>query len=186
MEKIITIKFIVKKEKEKSRQSEPIDQKVLLDIVHFKHSLICKITQQLEGLELCFMPVHIIAVRLQLSKQIQLLEGYRQAEERQKSHFSASTTRTYQYETPQPAVLKIDPIRFDTQVHLYNESEGYGNWNSSSVSFSSVDRLGVSSYPVEREPFIPKIIKVNYIEGSNDQKWSSWDFPWTKKLEVCL
>lgn len=57
MEKIITIKFIVKKEKEKSRQSEPIDQKVLLDIVHFKHSLICKITQQLEGLELCFMPV---------------------------------------------------------------------------------------------------------------------------------
>ncbi|KAH9685508.1 bloom syndrome protein [Citrus sinensis] len=122
--------------------------------------------------------------RFQLSKQIQLLEGYRQAEERQKSHFSASTTRTYQYETPQPAVLKIDPIRFDTQVHLYNESEGYGNWNSSSVSFSSVDRLGVSSYPVEREPFIPKIIKVNYIEGSNDQKWSSRDFPWTKKLEA--
>lgn len=133
-------------------------------------------TLHLEGLELCFMPVHMIAVRLQLSKQIQQLESCRHGEERQKSHFSASTTHTYQYETPQPTVLKIDPIRFDTQVHLYNESEGYGNWNSSSVS----------SYPVEREPFIPKIIKVNYIEGSNDQKWSSRDFPWTKSLEVHL
>jgi bloom syndrome protein len=37
---------------------------------------------------------------------------------------------------------------------------------------------------VEREPFIPKIIDVNYIEGSGDKRWSSRDFSWTKELEV--
>ncbi|KAL5856966.1 hypothetical protein ACOSQ3_004424 [Xanthoceras sorbifolium] len=121
--------------------------------------------------------------RLQLNKQIQQLEGYLRDMERQKSHISASTTtRTFQYETPQGA-HRIDPMRFDAQVHLHNESGGYENWNSPSVSFSSVDRFGVSSCPV-REPYIPKIIEVNYIEGSNDPKWSSGDFPWTKKLEV--
>lgn len=110
--------------------------------------------------------------RLHLNKQIQQLEGYLPDVERQKSHFSASTTCSFQYETPQAASLKS----FD-----------YEKWNlSSSVPFSSVDRLGVSSYSVEREPYIPKIIEVNYIEGSNDRKWSSGDFPWTKKLEVCI
>ncbi|KAJ4717333.1 DNA helicase, ATP-dependent [Melia azedarach] len=122
--------------------------------------------------------------RLQLNKQIQQLEGFFHDDERQKSQFSASTTRTYQYETPQVAVHRIDPMRFDAQIHLYNEPGENEKWNSSSVSFSSVERFSVSSYPVEREPYIPKIIKVNYIEGSNDQKWRSCDFPWTKKLEA--
>ncbi|XP_044512347.1 ATP-dependent DNA helicase Q-like 4A isoform X2 [Mangifera indica] len=119
--------------------------------------------------------------RLHLNKQIQQLEGYLPDVERQKSHFSASTTCSFQYETPQAASLK----RFDSQFHIHNGGEGYEKWNlSSSVPFSSVDRLGVSSYPVERQPYVPKIIEVNYIEGSNDQKWSSGDFPWTKKLEA--
>ncbi|XVF01151.1 hypothetical protein REPUB_Repub04eG0063700 [Reevesia pubescens] len=123
--------------------------------------------------------------RLQLNKQIQQLERYISDVERQKSHFSASTaTRTFQYGTPQTASFSIDPIRFDTQVHLRNEPNGYENWNSSSVSFSSVNSFAASSGPMEREPYIPKIIEVNYIEGSNDQKWSSRDFPWTKKLEA--
>lgn len=135
---------------------------------------------------MCFIPVHIFVVRLQLNKQIQQLEGFFHDDERQKSQFSASTTRTYQYETPQVAVHRIDPMRFDAQIHLYNEPGENEKWNSSSVSFSSVERFSVSSYPVEREPYIPKIIKVNYIEGSNDQKWRSCDFPWTKKLEVCI
>ncbi|KAK6240973.1 hypothetical protein SCA6_006362 [Theobroma cacao] len=123
--------------------------------------------------------------RLQLNKQIQQLERYICDMERQKSHFSASTaTRTFLYGTPQTASFSIDPIRFDAQVHLCNEPNGYENWNSSSVSFSSVNNFGVSSGPMEREPYVPKIIEVNYIEGSNDQKWSSRDFPWTKKLEA--
>ncbi|XVE49096.1 hypothetical protein DITRI_Ditri01bG0054600 [Diplodiscus trichospermus] len=123
--------------------------------------------------------------RLQLNKQIQLLEKYISDVERQKSHFSASTaTRTFLYGTPQTASFSIDPVQFDAQVHLRNEPNGYENWNSSTVSFSSVNSFGVSSGPTEREPYIPKIIEVNYIEGSNDQKWSSRDFPWTKMLEA--
>ncbi|KAL3598122.1 hypothetical protein D5086_006040 [Populus alba] len=44
--------------------------------------------------------------------------------------------------------------------------------------------FGVSSVPLEREPYIPSFVEVNYIEGSNDPKWSSTNFPWTKKLEA--
>ncbi|XWS54876.1 hypothetical protein CRYUN_Cryun10bG0127200 [Craigia yunnanensis] len=123
--------------------------------------------------------------RLQLNKQIPELERYISDGERQKSHFSASSaTHTFLYGAPQTASFSIDPIRFDAQVHLHNEPNGYENCNSSSVSFSSANNFGVSSGPMEREPYIPKIIEVNYIEGSNDQKWSSRDFPWTKKLEA--
>jgi bloom syndrome protein len=39
---------------------------------------------------------------------------------------------------------------------------------------------------MEREPYIPKYVEVNYIEGSNDKKCSSGNFPWTKKLEVLI
>ncbi|CAN6703528.1 unnamed protein product [Malus baccata var. baccata] len=127
--------------------------------------------------------------RLQLNKQIQQLEKYlcnnSLDEERRKSHFSASTAtpRPFQCETPQAAAFRTDPMRFDSQVHPHNESGGYERCNSSSVSFSSVDRLGFSSCPVEREPCISKFVEVNYIEGSKDKKWSSDNFPWTKKLE---
>jgi len=123
--------------------------------------------------------------RLQLNKQIQQLEKYLRDEERQKSHFSASTlVRNLQYETPQSAACKIDPMRFDAQVHLRNDLNEYEKWNAPSVSFSSIDSFGVSSVPLEREPYIPSFVEVNYIEGSNDPKWSSTNFPWTKKLEV--
>ncbi|KAF2319851.1 hypothetical protein GH714_019616 [Hevea brasiliensis] len=79
---------------------------------------------------------------------------------------------------------RIDTPRFNSQVHLQNEPGSYDNWNLPSVSFSSVNSFGVSSGPIEREPYIPKFIEVNYIEGSNDPKWSSTNFPWTKKLEA--
>ncbi|KAM1556348.1 hypothetical protein ACFX15_039383 [Malus domestica] len=127
--------------------------------------------------------------RLQLNKQIQQLEKYlcnnSLDEERRKSHFSASTAtpRPFQCETPQATAFRTDPMRFDSQVHPHNESGGYERCNSSSVSFSSVDMLGFSSCPVEREPCISKFVEVNYIEGSKDKKWSSDNFPWTKKLE---
>ncbi|GAV61187.1 DEAD domain-containing protein/Helicase_C domain-containing protein/HRDC domain-containing protein/RQC domain-containing protein [Cephalotus follicularis] len=123
--------------------------------------------------------------RLQLNKQIQLFEIHIRDTERKKSQFSASTaTCNFQYETPQAAPFRIDPMRFDAQVKLRNEPDGSDNWNSSSMPFSSLDRFGVSSGPGEREPYIPKYVEVNYIEGSHDQKWSSGNFPWAKKLEV--
>ncbi|GMI88192.1 hypothetical protein like AT1G10930 [Hibiscus trionum] len=121
--------------------------------------------------------------RLQLNKQIQQLERYICDVERKRSSFSASTaTHTFQYGTPQTASFNTKPIQFDAQVHLRNDPNGHDNWNSS-TTFSSVNSFGISSGPIEREPYVPQIIDVNYIEGSNDQKWSSRDFPWTKKLE---
>ncbi|XP_012071305.1 ATP-dependent DNA helicase Q-like 4A isoform X1 [Jatropha curcas] len=123
--------------------------------------------------------------RLQLNKQIPQLERYLRDDERKKSHFSASTmTGNFQYETPQSTACRIDPMRFDAHVHLRSEPAGRENWNLPSVSFPSVDRLGFSSGPIEREPYVPRFIEVNYIEGSNDPKWSSKNFAWTKKLEA--
>ncbi|KAL1828331.1 ATP-dependent DNA helicase Q-like 4A isoform X2 [Daucus carota subsp. sativus] len=119
--------------------------------------------------------------RAQLKKQIQQLEKHLHTtsveEERRKSQFSASTasSRTIYSETPSAAAFHIDPMRLDTQFHMRNEPDGFDRWNSS---------YGVPPTPVEREPYIPKYIDVNYIEGSNDKKWSSLSFPWTKKLEV--
>lgn len=131
------------------------------------------------------MVVDVLSVRLQLNKKIQQLEKFLHDVERQNSNYSASTTtQAFQYETPQASVLRTNYMNSDAQVHSYYESGRYDNGNLSSVSFSSVDRFGVPSYPVEREPYIPKIIDVNYIEGSNDPKWSNVDFPWTKELEV--
>lgn len=129
-------------------------------------------------------------VRLNLNKQIQQLEIHLRAvsvdEERKKSHFSASTATQSQFQTPPPTAVGIDPMRFDAQVHLRNEPDNYENWNTPSVSFSSTDRSVVTPYPVEKEPYIPKLIEVNYIEGSSDKQWSTGNFPWTKKLEVLI
>ncbi|XP_057464955.1 ATP-dependent DNA helicase Q-like 4A isoform X2 [Actinidia eriantha] len=127
--------------------------------------------------------------RLQLNKQVQQLEKYLRStsvdEERQKSQFSASTapSRAFQYETPPTSAFRIDSMRSNAQSHIVNGAVGYDGWNSSSFSLSSVDRFGASSFPVEREQYVPKNVEVNYIEGSNDKKWSSQDFPWTNKLE---
>ncbi|PRQ47626.1 putative DNA helicase [Rosa chinensis] len=82
------------------------------------------------------------------------------------------------------AAFRNDPVRFDSEVHLHNEAGGYAEWNSSSVSSSSTDKFGFSSFPVEREPYIPKFVEVNYTEGSNDKKWRDGPFPWTKELEA--
>lgn len=125
--------------------------------------------------------------RLQLNKQVQQLEKYLRYtsvnDERQKSQFSASTAppRAFQYETPPTSAFRIDSMRSDAQSYISNGPNGNDRWNS----FSSVDGFGASSFPVEREQYIPKYSDVNYIEGSNDKKWSRRDFPWTNKLEEC-
>ncbi|KAM6581019.1 hypothetical protein CsatA_004793 [Cannabis sativa] len=126
--------------------------------------------------------------RLELNKQIQQLEIYLRSnsvdEERQNSHFFASTTpQTFNYETPQASVSRKDPWKFESQVHLRNEPGAYESCNFSSSSFSSVDRFDISSSTGEREPYIPRLVEVNYIEGSNNKKWSNQNFPWTMKLE---
>lgn len=124
--------------------------------------------------------------RLQLNTQIQQLEKYLRTvsvnEERIMSQFSASTrTPGFQYETPRTVPFRIDPTRLETQFQ-YNEPVGFDQWNSSPMSFSS---NGISTAPINREAYIPTYIEVNYVDGSSDKKWSSRDFPWTKKLEVC-
>ncbi|ESW20522.1 hypothetical protein PHAVU_006G216200 [Phaseolus vulgaris] len=125
--------------------------------------------------------------RSQLNKQIQQLEKYIQSgnlnEERQKSHFSASTapSTSYVYGTPQQTAPCNGSKRYDAQAYM-----GDGTFGSSfqSLPSFSIDKYSTLSGPVEREAFIPKIIEVNYIEGSGDKRWSSHDFSWTKELEV--
>lgn len=120
--------------------------------------------------------------RLQLKKQIQLLKQYCQSvlmdDEGCKSSFSAYTTaRDFKYQTPLAFTSRIDPIRLDDQF-------GYNKWDPPSISCSSVGNFGNFSTPMEREPYVRKNVKVNYIDGSDDKKWSKKDFPWTKKLEA--
>ncbi|KAK2393062.1 DNA helicase [Trifolium repens] len=118
--------------------------------------------------------------RSQLNKQIQQLEKYIHSsnleEERQKSHFATSMAppTSFVYETPQRHVISSGPNRYDGQAYM-----GNGTYEPSYQS-----SYAMPSGPVEREPFIPKIIEVNYIEGSGDKRWSSRDFSWTKELEV--
>ncbi|XXG73559.1 hypothetical protein AAC387_Pa07g2458 [Persea americana] len=125
--------------------------------------------------------------RLKLNKQIPLLEKYllslSRDEERQRLHYSASTATVegFQSETRPVNAFRIDPIG---QIHQRTEPESWSKCISSPIPFSSMDRFGVSSVPVEREAFTPKVIEVNYIEGSNDKRWANLDFPWTRKLEV--
>ncbi|KAF2618199.1 hypothetical protein F2Q68_00040626 [Brassica cretica] len=124
--------------------------------------------------------------RLLLKKQIQQLEDHTRDKEKHKSQFLSSTaTRASQYETPKSTNLRFDHPQTDSRAH-FNEQGRYASdsWNMPKDSSLSVDRYGLSSAPVEREQYVPRIIEVTYTEGSNDQKWSSRDFPWTRKLEV--
>ncbi|PIA40921.1 hypothetical protein AQUCO_02300004v1 [Aquilegia coerulea] len=128
--------------------------------------------------------------RLELKKIVPKLETYLNSlsmdEERKRSHFSASSaaSKGFQYETPSVGAYKIDPLKFDSQVHICTEPGISIKWVPPSMSLSTFDRFGVQQASVEREAFIPKFGEVNYIEGSNDKRWSSCDFPWTKKLEA--
>lgn len=133
--------------------------------------------------------------RLILNKQIQQLEKYLQLcsvnEKVSISNFNSAhttTTRAFQSESPPTLASRIDPIRLDDRFYMNNEINGPNRWNSPSVSYSSAgnnNNTNISSDPVDREPYIPKYVDVNYIDGSNDKNWSKRDFPWTKKLEVC-
>ncbi|XP_026388401.1 ATP-dependent DNA helicase Q-like 4A isoform X1 [Papaver somniferum] len=126
--------------------------------------------------------------RVQLKEEVKLLEKYLQSssvnEERQKSHSLASTAahRSFQPETPL-STFRIDPLRFDAQVQIRAEQNSYISGSQSSISFSCHDRFATPG-PVEREAYTPKIFDVKYIDGSNDKRWSSSNFPWSKELEA--
>ncbi|XP_022863339.1 ATP-dependent DNA helicase Q-like 4A [Olea europaea var. sylvestris] len=126
--------------------------------------------------------------RQQLNKQIQHLEKYLHStsvnEERKMSHFSSSTATSMTFQTPPAVPFRIDPTRLDDRFQVNTESGSFDRWGSSSIPSYSTDRFGVSTAPLEREPYVPKYIEINYIEGSIDKKWSGRDFPWTKKLEA--
>ena len=61
---------------------------------------------------------------------------------------------------------------------------GGRKWDPPSLSCSCVGNFGEFSAPVERD-YVRKYVEVNYMEGSDDKKWSKRDFSWSKKLEVC-
>ncbi|XP_023553062.1 ATP-dependent DNA helicase Q-like 4A isoform X1 [Cucurbita pepo subsp. pepo] len=127
--------------------------------------------------------------RVHLNKQIQLLENHISLDvvndETRRSHLLATTVtpKTFHFETPQGVEFRTESTLNTSHIHLHSEPRRIEPWNSMGSSYPD-ERFGMSSGPVEREPYIPKVIDVNYIEGSNDKKWSSLNFSWTKELEA--
>ncbi|KAL3620845.1 hypothetical protein CASFOL_035757 [Castilleja foliolosa] len=125
--------------------------------------------------------------RQQLKKQIQLLEKHLQTilvnEERNMSRFSASTATPMVSQCETPRTMPFT-TRLDTQFQTNNEPYGFDRRGSTPTSFYSTDGFGLSNAPLEREPYVPKNIDINYIDGSTDKKWSSREFAWTKQLEI--
>ncbi|CAH8381924.1 unnamed protein product [Eruca vesicaria subsp. sativa] len=124
--------------------------------------------------------------RLLLKNQIQQLEILIQEKERKNSECLASRpTHNIQYETPQTTNHKADYVQADSRAHVKEHGRYVSdNWNMPRDYLCSGDRSGLSSGSLERERCVPEIIDVSYTDGSNDKKWSSRDFPWTKNLEV--
>ncbi|GKB23104.1 ATP-dependent DNA helicase Q-like 4A protein [Tanacetum coccineum] len=128
--------------------------------------------------------------RLQLNKQVKQLEKYLRSvsidDEGCKLNFSSyavPSSRYFQYGTPLSYASKIDPIRLDDQFSMQNYTDGNNKWDPPSLSCSSGGNFGKFSAPVERD-YVRKYVEVNYMEGSDDKKWSKRDFSWSKKLEA--
>lgn len=121
-----------------------------------------------------------------MKKQIQQLEILIQDKERKNSECLASRrTHNIQYETPQTTNHKADYAQAESRAHVKEQGRYVSdNWNMPRDYLCSEDRSGLSSGPIERERCVPDIIDITYTDGSNDKKWSSRDFPWTKNLEV--
>ncbi|KAJ0265835.1 ATP-dependent DNA helicase Q-like 4A [Hirschfeldia incana] len=124
--------------------------------------------------------------RLLLKKQIQQLEILIQDIERKNSECLASRrTHNIPYETPQTTNHKADYAQADSRAHVKEQGRYVSdNWDMPRDYLCSEDRSGLSSGPIEREQCVPEIIDITNTDGSNDKKWSSRDFPWTKNLEV--
>ncbi|XP_062218159.1 ATP-dependent DNA helicase Q-like 4A isoform X2 [Phragmites australis] len=122
--------------------------------------------------------------RVHLNKQIQLLGEYMaqstQNEERQRSHSMASTPAIYGHHPPMTPhnTFLMDNDRFQSQVYTRN-----GPGNSDLCYSPAPDNLSAPLNSVSRD-YAPRIIDVNYTEGSDDKRWGSTNFPWTKELEA--
>ncbi|CAL9238008.1 unnamed protein product [Arabidopsis halleri] len=116
--------------------------------------------------------------RLLLKKQIQQLEILIQNKIRKNSQCLVSTpTHNIQYETPQTINHKVVYAQTDSRAHVKEQGRYVtDNWNTS--------RDYLSSDSVERDQSVSEVIEVSDTESSNDKKWTSRDFPWTKNLEV--
>ncbi|PWA75635.1 DNA helicase, ATP-dependent, RecQ type [Artemisia annua] len=90
----------------------------------------------------------------------------------------------FQYGTPLTYASKIDPITLDDQFSMLNYVDGNHKWDPPSLSCSCVGNFAEFSAPVERD-YVRKYVQVNYMEGSDDKKWSKREFSWSKNLEVC-
>lgn len=126
---------------------------------------------------------------MHLNRQVQLLGEYlarsTQDEDRQRSHSMASTTAVQGHQQPlmtPRSTFVMDTDRFQPQVYMRN---GPGDKDSSysSVPYPYMDNLNTPVNSIRRE-YTPRIIDINYTEGSNDKNWSSRNFPWTKDIEV--
>ncbi|XP_062224119.1 ATP-dependent DNA helicase Q-like 4A [Phragmites australis] len=126
--------------------------------------------------------------RVHLNKQIQLLGEYMarstQDEERQRSHSMASTTAIYGHQPPMTpqSTFVMDTDRFQSQVYIRN-GPGNNDFCYSPAPYSYTDNLSTPLTSVLRD-YAPKIINVHYTEGSDDKRWGSTNFTWTKELEV--
>ncbi|XP_066329336.1 ATP-dependent DNA helicase Q-like 4A [Miscanthus floridulus] len=126
--------------------------------------------------------------RLHLKKLVQLLEDHMtrsaQDEERQISHSMASTTATQQHLPPMTpgSTFITDSNRFQSQVYVGNGPRD-SDLCYSSAPYSCSDNLSTPLNSVWKS-YTPKVIDINYTEGSGDRKWSSTNFLWTKELEA--
>ncbi|CAN6247237.1 unnamed protein product [Urochloa humidicola] len=126
--------------------------------------------------------------RLHLKKQTQLLEDYMtrsaQDDERQRSHSMASTAAIQGNLPPMTpgSTLIMDGSRFQSQVYIRN-GPGNSDLCYTPAPYSCSDNLSTPLHSVWRE-YTPKVMDINYTEGSDDKRWSSKDFPWTKELEA--
>ncbi|KAF3777388.1 ATP-dependent DNA helicase Q-like 4A [Nymphaea thermarum] len=137
----------------------------------------------------CYLPDEIY-----LNRQIQDLERFLHCtagdEERQRSHYSASTMSTCRTNLGTPLSHGVMNGLTHNSSATYDigqsshQSDYYFNSIQSPMTASSIDWKGSTVSFVEREAFAPKLLDVNYIDGSSDKKWSSRDFPWTRQLEA--
>ncbi|KAG6472532.1 hypothetical protein ZIOFF_069998 [Zingiber officinale] len=122
--------------------------------------------------------------RLHLKNKIQHLEKdlslSNQDEERQRSSFTASTTTSRNFQLERPSSM-TDPVNFNSQAYIRNKPGDTMTWSSPTPSYYA-NQFGTTS--ADRQVFIPKLLDINYIEGSGDKKLKSLDFPWTKKFEA--
>nr|APZ84616.1 RecQ-like helicase 4 [Zea mays subsp. parviglumis] len=126
--------------------------------------------------------------RLHLKKLVQLLEDHMtrsaQDEERKISHSMASTTSTQQHLPPMTpgSTFTMDSNRFQSQDYVGNGPRD-SDLCYSPAPYSCSDNLSTPLNSVWKS-YTPKVIDINYTEGSGDRKWSSTNFPWTKELEA--